>query len=72
MRCIYEQEPYALDFTFKAALSDIPKTLVPWQTKYKGKRVYHGRGALGLKIWQNGVVSLDSGCVWGREPFMRP
>ena len=68
MRCIYKQEPYALDFAFKAALADIPNALVPWQTKYNGKKVYHGHwAALGLKVWQNGVVSLDSGCVWGRE-----
>ena len=56
----------ALNFNFSSSLEDLPENLSAWQEHYNGKLVYHGHwAALGFKKWPH-VISLDTGCVWGK------
>ena len=59
----------ALDHTFKGPPESAPEHLRPWFEDYNGElgTVFFGHwAALGARRL-TGAVSLDSGCVWGRE-----
>jgi bis(5'-nucleosyl)-tetraphosphatase (symmetrical) len=60
-----------LDFAHKAGLDRAPRGFVPWFDSPRRKPaeptiVFGHWSALGL-IDRNGVIGLDSGCVWGRQ-----
>jgi bis(5'-nucleosyl)-tetraphosphatase (symmetrical) len=61
----------AIDFKFKGALADMPADLMPWFTAQTVREsppvVVTGHwSALDLYVSPS-VVSLDTGCVWGRK-----
>ena len=69
MRMVYEDG--RLNFTHKGTLEKARKGLRPWfdanDAAWKGTRIVFGHwSALGL-IVEPHLLSLDTGCVWGRQ-----
>lgn len=63
----------AMEFAFKGELADAPAGHVPWfkapdrQSQYDSQTILFGHwSALGLYQGQ-GVMGLDTGCLWGRQ-----
>lgn len=60
-----------LDLEFTAPPEKAPKGLTPWfaieDAKWRGTRIVFGHwSALGLVV-NNDLISVDTGCVWGRQ-----
>ena len=60
-----------MNFTFKGNLNNLPQGYMPWfnvpTRKSKKTTIIFGHwSALGLNIQRN-IISLDTGCVWGRS-----
>ncbi len=60
-----------MEFSFKGELKDIPAGLYPWfavpkPTQYEKLVLFGHWSALGLHM-KDGVIGLDSGCLWGRS-----
>ena len=60
-----------LDLSYKATLDDLPPGTIPWfraaRPRWQDTRIVFGHwSALGLLV-EPGLLSLDTGCVWGRE-----
>lgn len=59
-----------INFSFKQSLNELPSNLIPWYLFPAVKRsefIISGHwSAIGVQKYSNGIT-LDSGCVWGRE-----
>ena len=60
-----------MNFTFKGSLNDLPHGYMPWfdvptRRSKKTTIIFGHWSALGLSIKRN-IISLDTGCVWGRS-----
>ena len=69
LRCLNREN--AIDFTYKSDLKNLPDGLIPWfdikAKKIRREFIITGHwSAIGIQKHSYGIT-LDTGCVWGRE-----